>query len=477
MYEERRESFSIRDFLLQVLFVVLFVLILIFLFPTKSYVKKYVDDNKVETDLESGYDLDKLAVLYDQIFANNVATMKDAAIGYYTNERLPQKVGDKSKMTLQQMYDRHLVLTLKDKEGNACSPTQSYVEITKYEDEYQMKVNLSCGSETDYIIVYLGCYDYCEATGVCEKKVTTTKPSKPNPDTDKEPEKPTPNDKLCEYKKVTEGKWSDYGKWTEWSTKKVTETKERDVETKTEKVVTGYKNVKKQVGTKTETYISKYTTSKYISGYTTEKYVSGHTTEKYISGYTTKKVAVGTKKVQVGTTTKTVTEKVPAGTTNVYQSSGSGQTVPSNTSDTIYVRTGSTTSQSCSSCATVTIYTWDVYKVVTVYKTETKTVEVPIYSVETVYETKQVPVYSTRKVPVYSTRKVPVYSTKKTPVYATREVPVYDYVKVAIYENVTYYRYRTRKYIGGTTDIKWSTCNPVDKNLTSKGYYLTGNVK
>lgn len=480
MYEERRESFSIRDLLLQVLFIVLFVFILIWLFPTKSYVKKYVDENKVETNVESGYDLDKLAVLYNQIFANNVAAMKDAAIGYYTNERLPEKVGDKEKMTLQQMYDKHLVLTLYDKDGNACDATKSYVEITKYEDEFQMKVNLSCGDEEDYIIVYLGCYDYCEASGVCEKKTTTTTPSKKptEPDTGKDDEEdPEPSAKLCEYKKVTDGKWGEYGNWSEWSTEKVTETSARDVQTKVERVVVDYKTEKKKVGTMIETYIAKYDTERYIKEYKTEKYQSGTTVEKYISGYTTEKVAVGTKKVQVGTTTKEVTKKVADGTTTVYQSSGSGTTIPSSTSEYVYVKTGSTTSQSCSSCATVTIYTWDVFKVVTVYKTVTVTEEVPIYSVETVYETKEVPVYSTREVPVYSTRKVPVYATKKVPVYATREVDEYDYVKVAVYDDVKYYRYRTRKYIGGTTDTKWSTCDPVDTSLTKKGYYLTGNVK
>lgn len=485
MYEERRDSFSIRDLCLQILFIVLFVLILIMLFPTKGYVKKAIQDNQVE--VQSGYDIEQLAVLYNQIFANNMAAMKDAAIGYYTNERLPQKVGDTDKMTLQEMYDLHLVLKLYDKDNKACSPTDSYVEITKYDEEYRLKVNLSCGSDEDYIIVYLGCYDYCEATGVCEKQVTTTtpvkkpdKPSKPSQPEEKpsDPDpKPEPDDKLCEYKKVTDGKWGEYGAWSKWSTEKVTETEARDVETKTEKVVTGYITVKKKVGTKTETYIEKYTTSKYISGYTTEKYISGYTTEKYQSGTTTQKVAVGTKKVQVGTTTKETVKKVPAGTTTVYVSSGSGTTVPNSTSEYIYVKTGSKTSQSCSSCATVTTYTWDKYKVTTVYKTETVTEKVPVYSVETVYETKTVPVYSTRKVPVYSTKKVPVYSTKKTPVYATREVAVYENVKVAVYDTVTYYRYRTRKYIGGTTDIKWSTCDPVDKNLINKGYYLTGNVK
>ena len=188
-------------------------------------------------------------------------------------------------------------------------------------------------------------------------------------------------------------------------------------------------------------------------------------------------IQTGTKKVQVGTTTKTTTKKVAAGTTKVYQSSGSGTTVPSNTSEYVYVKTGSTTSQACSGCTTVTTYFWDVYKVTTVYKTEKVTEEVPVYKTEPVYETKQVPVYSTREVPVYSTRKVPVYATKKTPVYATRQVPVYDEVKEPVYGTVTYYRSRTRTYTGGSVDIKWSTCDPVDKDLISKGYYQTGNVK
>ncbi len=533
MYEERRESFSVRDLILQVLFIVLFVFILIWLFPTKSYMKKYIESNKdsntTNTVVESGYDFEQLAVLYNQIFANNVSTMKEAAVGYYTTDRLPEKVGDTEKLTLQQMYDKHLVLTVKDKDGKACDPTKSYVSVTKYEDEYQMKVNLSCGSEEDYIIVYLGCYDYCEASGVCEKQTTTTTTSKPSTST---PKKETNNKKvvqkvvdvtvnnyyencdcerpkyscqvvngryydkngnevsqenyekscgitkhLCEYKKVTGGSWGDYGEWSGWTTTKITSSDNTQVQTKVEKVVKGYTTQKQQVGTKTETYIKGYTTTKYVKGYTTEKYVSGHTTEKYISGYTTQKVQTGTQRVQVGTTKVTKTRRVAAGTTREYVKSSSGPTVPSNTSEYVYVKTGSTTSQSCSGCANTTIYTWDVYKLSTVYKTETYTEDQPVYKTEPVYETKEVPVYSTRQVPVYSTRQVPVYGTKKSPVYATKKVPVYGTVKVPVYGTQTYYRSRTRTYKGGSTDIKWSTCDPVDKSLTDNGYYLTGNVK
>ena len=76
MYEERRESFSVRDLILQVLFIVLFVFILIWLFPTKDYMKKYIKDNNKGNStqiIQSDFDVDQLAVLYNQIFANYTA--------------------------------------------------------------------------------------------------------------------------------------------------------------------------------------------------------------------------------------------------------------------------------------------------------------------------------------------------------------------------------------------------------------------
>ena len=99
MYEERREKFSFKSFFLTLLLVVLFILLMLFLFPTRWDYK----NNK--TGLQSTYDIERLSVLYDEVFANNVSRMKDAAIGYYTNERMPKKVGESKKMTLQEMYD------------------------------------------------------------------------------------------------------------------------------------------------------------------------------------------------------------------------------------------------------------------------------------------------------------------------------------------------------------------------------------
>lgn len=153
-------SYHIKRFLIGFLLVALLIFILLWLFPTKQGLK----DSLTES----------LNPLYERIFQENIDTMKEVAIAYYTTDRLPSKEGETKKLTLGEMLEMKLLLAIKDKNGEMCSATESYVEITKMDKEYKMKVNLSCGNEEDYIVVYLGCYNYC-LNDICEKKETTTK--------------------------------------------------------------------------------------------------------------------------------------------------------------------------------------------------------------------------------------------------------------------------------------------------------------
>ena len=43
MYNERKDEFSIRGLLLQVLFVIVFVFLLMWIFPTKKQIEKLID--------------------------------------------------------------------------------------------------------------------------------------------------------------------------------------------------------------------------------------------------------------------------------------------------------------------------------------------------------------------------------------------------------------------------------------------------
>lgn len=153
--EKQPLSYHIKRFLVGFLLVAILIFLLLWLFPTKQGMRDSLTDS--------------LAPFYDRIFGENIDTMKEVAIAYYTTDRLPKKEGETKKLTLGEMLEMKLLLGIKDKNGEMCDPDDSYVEITKMDKEYKMKVNLSCGDEEDYIIVYLGCYDYC-LNDICEKK-------------------------------------------------------------------------------------------------------------------------------------------------------------------------------------------------------------------------------------------------------------------------------------------------------------------
>ena len=141
--EENTRGGLVKALLLRLLLIIIFILVLVWLFPTKS----------------------SLNPLYQGIFRDNIDSMKDAAETYFTNERLPEDVGDSVKMSLSEMLSKNLLLPFTDKNGNSCDLNKSYVEITKKDTEFELKVNLSCPGEEAFIIEHLGCTNKCAALG------------------------------------------------------------------------------------------------------------------------------------------------------------------------------------------------------------------------------------------------------------------------------------------------------------------------
>ena len=352
----------------------LIVVVLVILFSAWIVTKICSNNNPINSDK-----------LVDQVFQDNLNRMKEVGISYFTLERMPKNVGDKEKITLQDMYDKNLILEVRDEENNLCSDTDSYIEVEKYNDEYQMKVNLSCSNRKDYIIVVMGCYNYCK-NEICEKQeqdVIT--------DSDNDSQQNTVIE--YEYYKATNGKWTDWSAWSAWQKTYLEPTEYRKVETKVVQEDYTYESTIEEdeyadviiscpsgyslnsEGTKCKK-ISNETTNPVcptISGYTlynqdgfTCKYKSNTTANPVcptISGYTLYNQDGFTCKYKSNTTVSqvcpslngyTIISDQSSGWTCVYKkylSQGQGLSVPQNTSTRIYEFVTTALIHDCDTCS------------------------------------------------------------------------------------------------------------------------------
>lgn len=198
---ERKET--LKGIFIKIVLVVLFIFVLMMLFPTKGFVTNYVDEKVKES------------LIGNDNFNNNLLAMATAGSGYFTSSRLPENTGDKVKMTLGEMYDNKLLVKFSDSNNRTCNNNKSYVEVTKEEEEYTMKVNLSCSDKEDYIMLHMG------LDGTSFPSTSTAR---------------------CEFVKNLDDTWS-YGKWSSWGTKKISKTSTNQVQTKVSKVQNGTRRV------------------------------------------------------------------------------------------------------------------------------------------------------------------------------------------------------------------------------------------
>lgn len=334
MYNEN--EFSIKNFIMKAILVVLFVFLLMWLFPMPN-----------------------LKPVYDRLFVENMDTMKQAAKSYYTVERLPKEVNKTVRMSLEEMLALKLLLPIADSDNKLCDTQASYVEIMKTDTEYVVKTNLTCSSKSEYVIEHMGCYELCDD----ECDVKEEEPVKPQ-----EQKKPTPKKPIVKpvVKTTTlyQLKRNLYKGYTI---------------SKGEDTVL-YKHVKYG----TETYFDGYDYS-CPSGYS---YRSGDTCYDYKTtyNYTCSNGTLEGSQCKIPQTTysyscpsgysssgsgssMTCSKTVATGTSEVYQGTASKTYIPTSTSTYRYESAGGYWTQDCNACASYFLYTYKIYKKVTNYST------------------------------------------------------------------------------------------------------------
>jgi hypothetical protein len=136
---ENENNYFLRNLVVKIFVVLLFVFLLMWLLPMPS-----------------------VEPLIDKIFTQNINSMTNVAKSYYTEERLPQEEGETKKLTLRDMLNNKMIIEFTDSDSKTCDIDKSYVEVTKQNGEYIFKTNLSCSSQEDYVIEYIGCYGVCK---------------------------------------------------------------------------------------------------------------------------------------------------------------------------------------------------------------------------------------------------------------------------------------------------------------------------
>ncbi len=495
MYEERPRRSLLKEFIMKLILIIIFVLLLLWLVPWPN-MDSYMN---------------ALNPLKDQIFNSNLQTMKDAGITYFTSERLPAKVGDKTTLSLQKMLDMKLLIPFTDRNGNSCDVKASYVSLEKKETEYLMKVNLKCGEEEDYILVHLGCYSYCDGA-ICEKQPKnpekpTTKPKTPDniktpPTKTTPPATPTPVTYKCRF--VGGQYWGKYEtvvSYTEYQNQCETPVtppvvKEKEYEYKKEtstyygRVWSKWSDWQKHVVAKGQTVTEVHDDFREVEdlGYIYTKTGTKSATVEEILVKKPIQVQVGTEKYSVcksyeyvieTATTTTTYETITTGGQYIVQVNGDwhdsgkwyqGYNPPADTASTRYIFAGINFNECGSEC---------VNHPYTIYKQQTRsTTSYPLKGDASSYETKvdvQERIVSSGCHEMVE-KEVPIYITSfRTEVKTVELEPAKD-----IYEYVHYYRDRQRSLLAEahtdiTIDYKWSYHN--NTTLLNAGYQYTGKTR
>lgn len=142
MYEDSnsyRLKINWGSLIIKAILIILFVMLILWLFPVP-----------------------KLDTFYNRVFSDNLKTMEEAAKNYYVGDNLPVSTGDSKTLTLEDMVNKNLIVEFVDKDNNKCSGTNSFATITKTDaNKYVLKVQLSCGTETDYILENINIQKSC----------------------------------------------------------------------------------------------------------------------------------------------------------------------------------------------------------------------------------------------------------------------------------------------------------------------------
>lgn len=161
MYEDNERKI---DWLGIIKRLITIVIVLLVIFGIIALVTKCTrNDDQEETPIIEKIDLTDL-----------LDEMQSATLKYITKDNLPTELNASKTIKLKYLINKKLINEIRDSKNNVCNENTSYSEITRLENNYAVKISLACGENTDYRIIYIGCFDNCANGEICTGDENTT---------------------------------------------------------------------------------------------------------------------------------------------------------------------------------------------------------------------------------------------------------------------------------------------------------------
>ena len=86
-----------------------------------------------------------------ETFTNNINNMEKVSVEYFKTIDLPLEKGDSIKVTLEELIEKELIVSVNGDSDSSCDTKESYSEITRQKKKYVVETTLKCGKEKDTI--------------------------------------------------------------------------------------------------------------------------------------------------------------------------------------------------------------------------------------------------------------------------------------------------------------------------------------
>lgn len=126
-------------------------------------------------------------------FTNNINNMEKVSVDYFKTIDLPRKTGKSEKITLKEMIDKKLIVSVNKDGENICDTDKSYSKITRQKKDYIVETSLQCGKEKDTITKKFSFKDCKNCKEDLEKEKKETKKETKKASKKKENKKETKN--------------------------------------------------------------------------------------------------------------------------------------------------------------------------------------------------------------------------------------------------------------------------------------------